>query len=198
VARSKNFRPSMNVISTRAAGEKGWALKTASRVLPDLDTTHPGRRCRAAAPVVGDHPEGLVFGGAAVLDRPRGFLVESPPGPLVGIGVDVTFTPARPSGQRCGNRVPRLELVGPVVGEGRRAGPGGGDLGRPPCSPPARAAGWATRRRVLATWRQHEDLVAPVTCGVHQPLAVQHLDQRVQLEVLSRGIGSRLRPSSAP
>ncbi len=136
--------------------------------------------------VQGDQLQRLDLAHAAPLHRLGGLLVEVAH-LLAAVGVD-RHQHAALGHQRgvVGDGVVGLDLVAPPVGEGRGAGAVGGDLvGH------LVALEHVLQRRdpeaeLLGQAHQLQDLVGPVAVRVHQALALEDLDQRLELQVAPR------------
>ena len=122
--------PSIRASSQREKASNGWALKRAMSA--SLPTSIEPSRCveaELAGGVDRDHRQRLGLGHAAVLDHLGGLEVEVAD-QLLAVALDADAGPGLgQQGRVVGDGVVGLDLVGPPVGEGRRAGAVGGDLG---------------------------------------------------------------------
>ena len=134
--------------------------------------------------------ERLVLGQAAPLHRLGRFGVQ-PPRVLGAVGVDRDEHALAGHDRRVvGNRVARLDLVGPPVGEGRRARAVRGDLLRDLVALEHVLERRDLEAHLVGNPNQHQDLVGAIAVRVHEPLALEHLDERLELQVALGGTTS--------
>ena len=133
-----------------------------------------------------DERERLVLGQAAPLHGLGGLGVQ-PPRELGAVGVDRDEDAlAGHHGGVVRDRVLGLDLVGPPVGEGRRAGAVRGDLLRDLVALEHVLERRDLEAHLVGDADQHQDLVRAIAVRVDEPLALEHLDERLELQVAPR------------
>ena len=84
------------------------------------------------------------------------------------------------------NRVLGFDLVGPPVGERRRAGAVRGDLVGDLVAFEHVLEGRDLEAELVGDPQQHQDFVGAIGVRVDQPLALEDLDQRLELQIAAR------------
>ena len=163
-------------------------------VLARLERADPVVDAQLLRGVDRDHRERFVLGEAAPLDRLGRFGVQ-PARVLGAVGVDRDeHALARHDRGVVRDGVDRLDLVGPPVGEGRRAGAVRGDLLRDLVALEHVLERGDLEAHLVGEPDEHQDLVRAIAVRVHQPLAFEDLDERLELQ--SRRGGRRPRPAA--
>ncbi len=135
----------------------------------------------------GDEGQRLVFAQTAPVHALGGLGVE-PARVLGAVGVDRDEHAALVHDRRVvGNRVLGLDLVGPPVGERRSAGAVRRHLVGDLVAFEHVLEGGDLESHLVGDANQHQDLVGAVGVGVHEPLAFEDLDERLELEIAARG-----------
>ena len=156
-------------------------------VFADLDRAHAVVDAELDGGIQGHRRERRNFVHAAPLDGLGRLLVEMTH--LFGtVGIDrhddATLGHQRGSMR---NRVVGFDFVAPPIREGRGAGTVGSDLVGDLVAFEHVLEGGDLEAELFGQAQQLENLVGPVAMRVHQPLAVQDLDQPLQLEVTPWG-----------
>ena len=146
---------------------------------PAIDTELLGRVDR-------HHVQGIDLGHAAVAHGLGGLEIESA-GEFVAVGVERRHHAAPPQDRAVvGDAVDDLVLVSPPVGERRCAGAVSGDFVRHLVALENVLQRCDPEPEPFRQVEQHEDFVGAVGVGVHLPLAVEDLENRLELQVAAR------------
>ena len=178
-----------HLLRNRERAERVRGVDHEVGVLADLDRADALVDAELLGRVERDQLERLFLGEAAVLHRLGRFLVQVPV--LLGaVGVDRDEHAALRHQRRVvGDGVVRLDLVGPPVGERRGAGAVLRDLVGDLVALEHVLQRGDAEAEFLGDAQQLQDLVGAVGVRVHEALALEHLDQRLELEVARRRDG---------
>ena len=141
----------------------------------------------------GDQRERFVVGQPAPVHRLGRFGVQTPR-VLGAVGID-RHQHAAPEHERgvVGNGVFRFDLVAPPVGERRGAGAVRRDLVRHLVAFEHVLEGRDLEAELVGEANEHQDLVGAIAVRVHETLALEDFDQRLELQIAARR-AARLRP----
>ncbi len=152
-------------------------------VLALLEGPHAPLEVQLLRRIDRDQRERLVFGQPSPLDA-LGRLRIQPARVLRAVGVDRhEHSLAEHDGRVVGGRVHRFGLVTPPVGKRGSPGPMGRHLLRDAVPLQHVVEGANPEAHLLGKAHEHQDLVGTVRMRVHQALAFEHFDQRLELQV---------------
>jgi hypothetical protein len=152
-------------------------------VLPDIERADALIDPELFGRIERDHRERLVVAHVAPPDGLGGFRVE-PARVFCAVGVDRDGDALRRHDRRvAGNRVFRFDLVAPPVGECRAAGVVRRDLFRHFVAFEHVLEGRDFEAHLLSEADHHQDFVGAIAVHVHEALALEDFDERVELEI---------------